>query len=416
MSSPENHASSSTFGSRPDRDFDVAIRNPANSLAKARRGSASDPGGGLPADCDRAWVDLQRARAEGPTAFGELVQSVCARLSPNVPKPTTRTPSVGATDAFFFGLIHLWIGDLPPALQLIAGPMLADPASGLDLEHPKETAIERLREAVRLEPSEFWHHFMLGAALAASGDNRAAGLVFEQCVAARPEYPRGLEARGMAAILEGQAGAHPELVTRGVADFDRALALAPDDPWTHWSRANMLLRLQRMGEAWPHYERAMLLDPDALFRALPRDTGATGAGGGLSTAPEVAAARDAAANHLQTHASDSAAWAIYAASCLALGNDAEAQRAADIALGLPTPPPLARTLRGIVGLRRSAPAEALVDLAGSEPLARAARALALAQLGRTDQARQTLEALEASDAPAWQREWARAQRAPIDER
>ncbi len=365
-------------------------------------------GGG--ADCDRAWVDLQRARAEGPTAFGELVQSVCARLSPNVPKPATRTPSTGATDAFFFGLIHLWIGDLPPAIQLVVGPMLADPASGLDLAHPKEAAIERLREAVRLEPSEFWHHFMLGAALAAAGDNRAAGLVFEQCVAARPDYPRGLEMRGLAAILEGQAGQKPELVTRGLADYDRALVLAPDDPWTHWSRANMLVQLERGAEAWAHYQRAMLLDPDALFRALPLSTAAGGAGGGLSTAPQVAATRDAAASYLHTHASDGIAWSVYAAACLALGNDAEALRAADIALGLPTPPPLARTLRGIVRLRRKAAAEALLELAGSEPLALAARALALMQLGRKGEARQTLEALEASDAPAWQREWARAHR------
>jgi hypothetical protein len=78
---------------------------------------------------------------------------------------------------------------------------------------------------------------MLGGALMAGADYRAAGLVFEQCVAARPDYPRGLEARGLAAILEGQAGAAPALVRRGLADFDRALALAPADPWTYWARA-----------------------------------------------------------------------------------------------------------------------------------------------------------------------------------
>jgi tetratricopeptide (TPR) repeat protein len=190
------------------------------------------------------------------------------------------------------------------------------------------------------------------------------------------------------------------------------LALAPADPWTYWARADMLLRLERPSEAWPLYERALLLDPDALFRALPVGAAPSGAdGGGLSTAPEVAHAREAAAKYLHTHASDGAAWIVYAGASLALGDDAEAQRAADIALGLATPPRLAAVLRGIVQLRRKAWAAALPDLTSHEPLALAARALALAQLGRHDEARAALETLATGDAPEWQREWARARRA-----
>jgi len=293
---------------------------------------------GAEAACARAQPDLTRARAEGPTAFGALLEALCAELtttSPPPPPPPPRSgaarPEPSATDAFFFGLLHLYMSALPEPVALMLGQALSDPSRGLDLERPTEAAVRHLREAVRLEPGAYWHHFMLGWALSATGDHRAAGLVFGQCVALRPDYPRGLEARGMAAIREAEDAPDPALLAQADADFGRALALAPADPWTYWARADMLLWRQRPAEAMAAYAEALRLDPDAAPRA---PTG--GEARGLSTAPQVALAYERSKAELTRAPDDATARLVLAASSLALGHvdEARAARAA-----LPAVPP-----------------------------------------------------------------------------
>ncbi|MCC6624404.1 MAG: serine/threonine protein kinase [Deltaproteobacteria bacterium] len=353
--------------------------------------------------CDAAWRSLARARAEGPTGFADLVQALCATQSSDVPPVTARTPPAGATDAYFFGLANLWLRDLPPALAIVLGPIMNDPERGLDLADPIAAAVDRLREAVRLEPTEYWHQFMLGNALSLAGDHRAAALVFGTCVAQRPEYPRGLEARGLAAMQEGLAAHRPDLVAQGLADFERALALAPRDPWTWWSRVHALRLLGRGAEAVAAALRALALDPDGLWRALPTPT--ADATTRLSTHAELERADALARDTLAAEPGDRDALTLRAAARLCLGDEAEAARAL-AALEPLDPRGLARTLRGVLALRRRDAARALPDLEDPAPLALAAKALALDALARPDDARAARAALAAAAETDGQRAWA----------
>ncbi len=333
----------------------------ANPLAAAAKGA-----------CTKAWRKLDRVRALAPSAFLELVQALCARVSTDVPMPTTHTVASGPTDAYFYGLAHFWIDALPETTRAMASFVLSNPAYGIDLTNPMARAIDHLRNAVRLEPDEFWHRFMLGSVLSAEGDARAASLVLSECVAQRPDYARALEARGIATLREGRAAKSESLIALGRADFDRALALAPNDPWTHWGRARMFVELGQPAAATPHYDEALVSDPDGLALALP---GAVITG--LSTGPSVAEARGALAALLGRDPSDAHAWATYAATCLIAGDEAEATRAINIAIG-EHGPPIARLVRGMLALRRGDRSAALADLTLPAPndLWRRARALA----------------------------------------
>jgi tetratricopeptide (TPR) repeat protein len=369
-------------------------------VLEAKRGLAGILTGAAGPACVQAYASLERARQEGPTAFGDLVQSLCAKLSSKVPRPTARPMAPNATDAYMFGLTYLWMDAIPPALKGVLAPVLKD--AGIDLAHPLESAIDSFREAVRLEPGEYWHSFMLAGALIAAGDYRAAGLVLEQCVALRPEYPRGLEARGLAAILEGLAQDKPEMVARGKADYERAFVLAPFDPWTHWARAGVAVTLRKPDEALVWYQSAMVLDPDGLWRTLP----GTEAPGGLSTAPEAERAREVARLVLETDNANPAAWTVEAAASLVLGDLGPANAAASQAVALQGAPVLARTVRGILLLRTGDATAALPFLDGEGSLTRAARAIALEKLGRTAEARTILEMLAASAETDAEKTWA----------
>ena len=118
------------------------------------------------------------------------------------------------------------------------------------------------------------------------------------------------------------------------------------------------------------YLRALALDPDALSRTLPRAGGAAG----LSTAPEIDGALAYARAVTRVTPDDGAAWTVVAAAELCRGDDASATQAVATALATATPPPLARTVRGLLSLRRGEVDKALDDLGGDDPLSRAARA------------------------------------------
>ena len=355
-----------------------------------------------PMFCEKAYAALTRARADGPTAFGDLVQALCAKLVPSIPVPPAAKTAPSSIDAHLFGIAYLYVGALPEGLKSMLGPVLAD--AGLDLRNPLATSIDKFREAVRLEPNEYWHSFMLASALSTAGDYRAAGLVLEHCVALRPDYPRGLEARGGNAVLQGIVEKRAELVALGTADYDRALQLAPEDPWTHWSRAHLMELLGRSSDEIAEYMVALASDVDAVWRALPIE----GDAGGLSTAPELEHARDRAAIARSTRPDDAVARTVHAAASLALGDDATAKTS--VSLAVPRQPPLASVLRGILRLRAGDAAGALAELNAGEPLALAvaARAVALSKLGRAAEARPLYEALAANARTDAQRAWARA--------
>lgn len=351
--------------------------------------------------CDKSYTALQRARTGGPTAFGNLVQGLCSQLTPTIPAPPSTPTPPTSIDAHLFGIAYLMIGQQPAELQAVILPMLAQ--NGITLKDPIAMSIDKFREAVRLQPNEYWHSFMLAAALASAGDYRAAGLVLEHCVALRPDYPRGLEARGMNAILQGTVEKRPELIALGQADYARVLQLAPDDPWTHWSRAHLERQLGNPVAQMTELLIALATDPDALWAALPVEVPV----GGLSTAPEVEAARDAALALATAQPANGTAWTVHAAATLVLADEATAKTSLERALALPDAPPLARIVRGIVRLRANDAASALADLEGNDPLAVAARALAFTKLGRTADAKATLEVLAANAKTEAHRAWAK---------
>ncbi len=336
--------------------------------------------------CDAAYAALQRARAEGPTSFGDLAQALCAKLTPSVPRPPTgQTIAPSATDAFMFGLAYLYLGALPEGLKGLLGPVLTE--AGLDLHAPLATAIDRFREAVRLEPDEYWHSFMLAAALASAGDQRAAGLVLEHCVALRPDYPRGLEARGQSAVMQGLADHRADLIALGQRDFDRAHELAPNDPWTYWARANLALTLAKPADAMIAYAVALGLDPDALWRRLPMAAPPEG----MSTAPEVERARDQALQLAHADPGNGHGWAVHAGASLVLGDDRTAASSLDHLRDSREPTLVfGATVRALLALRAGDAEHALVGLDLEVPLARALRVLALENLGRAAEARAAL--------------------------
>lgn len=392
------------------RCAELAADLPAERLAECRRGvhglmllgAVLHAKGALakpfqaPAYCEQAYTALQRARADGPTAFGDLVQALCAKLVPSIPAPPAVVATPSPIDAHLFGIAYLYLGALPEGLKSMLAPALAE--AGLSLANPLATSIDKFREAVRLEPNEYWHSFMLASALSTAGDYRAAGLVLEHCVALRPAYPRGLEARGQNAVLQGLVEKRADLVALGTADYDRALSLAPNDPWTHWSRAHLMELLGRSQDELAEYLAALAGDVDALWRALPIE----GDAGGLSTASELEHARDRAAGALVARPDDPVARTVHAAASMALGEDAPAKGLASAAS------PMASVVHGIARLRAGDASGALPELEGGEPLALAARAVALGKLGRAAEARPLLEALAANARTEAQRAWARA--------
>lgn len=350
--------------------------------------------------CEAAIPHLSHARALGPTAFGDLLTTLCATQSPAISRPVVPSPAPAEVDAPFYGLVHLWLLAWPRALSELVAVMVSD--SGIDVEHPVRRAIDHLRRAVAAEPEEYWHHFMLGQALLLDGDDRAAHLVFAHAIALRPDHPRGYEARGLASVREGLASSAPDRVVEGRNDFERALSLAPDDPWTHWARAGLHTVLGEPEAAMQESLMALTLDPDGLWRALP-DAPPTPAG--LSTGVELNHAEALLASARPGDGAASAGPALRVALLLARGRDRDAAQAlAEVSSSSPWAP----TLRGLIALRQHHFQPALIDLDGSSPLSLAGRIAALEAMGRGLEAHALRLALGVRSLPTWPRRLALA--------
>lgn len=351
--------------------------------------------------CPEALVAVRRAAAHEPSVYGRLIHAACGAFGAADGAPPAAPPGPTAADAFFVGLLHLWLDQFPGSAVAQLGPVLTAAAPGVDLVHPRDTALRLLKDAVRLAPRDYWAPFLLGWALRATGDHRAAELAFGLSLSLKPDYPRALEGRGGAILADALASGAPERVSVALADYDRALSLAPADPWTYWSRAHALDLLERPADAAAARRRAFSLDAAALYRAIrSAPTEELSANQGPEQALRVAEER------LAAHSAEADAVELAAAAELCLGRDAAA---ATRLAGLGTRSGFAHLLAGIVALRAGRAEEALraFDAArgGGAPalfLASLGSAMAAQQLGRpTEPAAR--EALARAEAP-WQRE------------
>jgi tetratricopeptide (TPR) repeat protein len=253
------------------------------------------------------------------------------------------------------------------------------------------------------------------------------------CITLRARFPRGYELRARALILQslrhrkiedalddtsrdadadapaGEADSNAQqLEARGIADFDWARNLAPNDPDVYWSRAHSLELLGRHAETVAAYRMAMQLD-----RPMGRMTGQqwvefaqsylskiTKSGEGQLLAEANGAL--ALANLLLSQTEDSTRAAKHQAAAL---------DAANRALDVVDSEACALSVRGTVYLQRGDSRAAIADfdeILNQDPanfMAAAGRAQALEQLKEFGNAKTAWgEGAEKSAVTDWQKE------------
>jgi serine/threonine protein kinase len=185
---------------------------------------------------------------------------------------------LSAEDGFFLGVMHVYLAKhrndpLAKVIKLV-GP------SEFDYKTPRTTATDMLRLAVQLEPRHYWSRFMLGRILAfpapdGKADYHEALQVFNACVSLRPDYSRGYEQRALTLVqlsLEATTPARRTLLRRQASeDLHKAFALAPDDPSTHWVRAQAFELLRDTPNAMSAYIRALELEHDLQEKVSRRN-------------------------------------------------------------------------------------------------------------------------------------------------
>ncbi len=375
-------------------------------------------GAGAGPACEQALATVAKAHAHRPSQIGFVVETICRlRLGQ---KPPPRPAAVGgpadAVDTAFLGLMYFWVGNVGDDLVGRFVRNAAQAALGVDFTDANAKAQAHLKEAVRLEPQNYWHQFMLYMALMAARNDREAELVAGTCVALRPDYARGFEARGTALLAQSQSAAGPtadELVRRAREDFDQALRLAPYDAYTFYIRADFLSQLNRPAEAVDACFRAVELDEEAYARLFDRRQEAQNA----SSQPALEGSARLCAGYREQDPRNADVIATLAAILAALGRHDEAWPLAEQALAARPDHVRARTVQGAVLVRRKqweaardAFAAALTQAPG-QVLARAGRAQAYEALGRMDEALADFDRLLEAAVNDWQRREAHLGRA-----
>ena len=81
-------------------------------------------------------------------------------------------------------------------------------------------AVEAYRQALRLDPREYWARYQLGRCLLALGGTSEAIEAFGGCIALRSDVPWGYGARGLACALAGRRD-------EAIADLNKAIEIDP---------------------------------------------------------------------------------------------------------------------------------------------------------------------------------------------
>ncbi|HVR30403.1 MAG TPA: tetratricopeptide repeat protein [Thermoanaerobaculia bacterium] len=125
-----------------------------------------------------------------------------------------------------------------------------------------DAAAAALENASRLQPGEHRWPYLLGTLH--EHDRRLADAAhwYEAAKAANPTYLPTLLRLGDVRLLEGDP-----VTARAL--YQQALALAPDDAYTHAALGRAAARERRHAEAARHFERALELDPQATSLHYP---------------------------------------------------------------------------------------------------------------------------------------------------
>lgn len=193
---------------------------------------------------------------------------------------------------FSLGAVHSARGDLARAVVYLERAVAAEAvpqaiylAGRAYHEMGRLTpAIRHLREAVRLDPTFEEAHHLLGLAFLDRGWNRKALTAFRE---AQRLNPKRLHYQDLVRYLSGSAGsplpavdgeaarhltAAEEALTAGdppraLAEYRRALALAPDHPTLLISCALLALQLDRGAEVEAMARRVLAQEPGEMLRA-----------------------------------------------------------------------------------------------------------------------------------------------------
>lgn len=118
---------------------------------------------------------------------------------------------------------------------------------------PRE-AVDLIRAALRVQPSNPLMHTNLGNALAEIGGDAEAVQSYDRALALKPDLATTHHARGVVLLRLGQT-------PQALSSLRRALELAPDDARTHNDLGVALERLGRNQQALEHFERAVAFNP-----------------------------------------------------------------------------------------------------------------------------------------------------------
>jgi tetratricopeptide (TPR) repeat protein len=189
------------------------------------------------------------------------------------PAPEDRREPTNPIDYFFSGCVHYFLGK---ATNDALRDLMADAwGNDLDFRTPLATAERMLREATRLDPQQFWPHFVLGRTLYLTKQYSAAVMAFNTCVALRPDYPVSYQLRGLALCRQALDPAlkdpsyRDKLIEHAHADFRVAQERAPDNPVLYWAWGEFYMLLKQEDQALEAYARGLELE-DRLQQMVSR--------------------------------------------------------------------------------------------------------------------------------------------------
>jgi tetratricopeptide (TPR) repeat protein len=275
------------------------------------------------------------------------------------PDPAREENSV---DDWFLGVAHLLVFQTRTT-PVGKGLQMQFPDL-FDYSDPLGTGERMLRASIRIDPTLYWPHYMLGRALRDRGDFGGAELAFDTCIMLAPDYLLAYSERELSLAMRGVKSTDPkerkEWLRYAQADSDLVYSKEPSDPVTFWGRGDLMKLLDFRDEAIDAYTDALELEDRILDKFHRQVT--------LPTVVEYVKSKP--------YGDDDAALVLLAYAALAQKENAEAIELATRALAL-YPDVRSLTIRGTAYLQEGKLDDARRDFGASFLLDRSYRPAAL---------------------------------------